>query len=130
MASTHVSTCGVTPFELVHGYTPDISEFSSYEWYEVVWYQLPTEFQSQKLGRWVGVSKNIGSGHVYHIITHVGTVISTSSITHLTDEEQREDRIMQATKELDDSIESKIGNYKMPSSQEMKSMMIYCTLTL
>jgi len=102
----------VTPFELVHGYTPDISEFSSYEWYEVVWYQLPTEFQSQKLGCWVGVSKNIGSGHVYHIITHTGTVISTSSITHLTDEEQREDRIMQAIKELDDSIESKIGNYK------------------
>ena len=47
IASTHVAARGVTPFELVYGYSPDISEFVSYEWYEVIWYQLPTEFQSQ-----------------------------------------------------------------------------------
>ena len=112
IASTHVAARSVTPFELVYGYSPDISEFVSYEWYEVIWYQLPTEFQSQKLGRWLDVTNNIGSGHVYQVITQTGQVISTSSISHLTDKEMKEDRIKRAIKELDDSIESKIGNYR------------------
>ena len=112
MASTHVAARGVTPFELVHGYTLDIFKFASYEQYKVVWYQLPTEYQSQNLRRWLGDTKNIGSGHVYHVVTHTGTVISTSSVTNLTDEKRKEERIAQAIKELDDSIKTKIGNYR------------------
>ena len=55
---------------------------------------------------------NIGSGHVYQVITQTGQVISTSSISHLTDKEMKKHRIKRAIKELDDSIESKIGNYR------------------
>ena len=31
------------PFEHVMGYTPDISEFTSYDWYQLVWYWDPTD---------------------------------------------------------------------------------------
>ena len=27
-----------TPFEIIHGYTPDISEFTTYQWFQWVWY--------------------------------------------------------------------------------------------
>ena len=57
------------------------------------------------------MANNIGSGHVFHTLTEKGTSVSTSTVTHLTDEERGENRIEQAIKELDESIEVKIGNY-------------------
>ena len=39
-----------TPFELVHGYSPDISEFTNFTWFEWIWYYDPDTLQKQKLG--------------------------------------------------------------------------------
>ena len=84
----------------------------SFEWYEAIWFHHPTDYQSQQLGRWLGVADTIGSGHVFHVITNTGNVISTSSVTHLTDEERKEDQIIKAILDMDNSMESKIGNYR------------------
>ena len=47
------------------------------------------------------MADTIGSGHVYSVITNIGNVISTSSVTHLTDEEKKEDQILQVISDLD-----------------------------
>ena len=120
IVSTHVASHGQNPFEMIHGYTPDISEYVSFEWYEAIWFQHPTDYQSQQLGRWLGVADTIGSGHVFHVITNTGNVISTSSVTHLTDEDRKEDQIIKAILNLDNSIESKIGNYREQYFKVMK----------
>ena len=111
-SSAYMSAGGKTPFEIVHGYTPDISEFVSFEWYELIWYIVPNEYQTQQLGRWCGVANNVGLSNVFYILKDKGIVITTSSVTHLTNEERSEERIKKAIKELDDSIEVKLGNYK------------------
>ena len=49
---------------------------------------------------------------MFYILNNKGTVITTSRVMHLTDEERSEERIKKAFKELDDSIEVKLGNYK------------------
>jgi hypothetical protein len=48
---------GRTPYEILTGKTPDISEFLEFTWYQPVWYYEPTVFpeQTRHIGRWVGV---------------------------------------------------------------------------
>ena len=112
MSSAHVSSGGRTPFEIVHGFTSDISEFVSLEWYEVVWYTVPNKYQTQQLEQWCGVANNVWSSLVFYILTDKGTVVTISSVTHLTKKERTEEQITKAIKELDDLIEVRLGNCK------------------
>ena len=108
-ASSRVGMNGRTPFESIHGYTPDISEYASFEWYQWVWYWEPTGAQSQRLGRWCGVTTPIGSGHTYYILNSKAQIISRSSVTHLTDDELHETKEQRNT--FDNVIQSLIGDY-------------------
>jgi hypothetical protein len=50
---------GRTPWEVVTGSTPDISEWIEFDWYQPVWYHDPGDFPNNDLehvGRWLGVS--------------------------------------------------------------------------
>ena len=40
-ASEHIYLDGVTPYKKVHGCSPNISEFLSHKWYELIWYHEP-----------------------------------------------------------------------------------------
>jgi len=44
---------GRTPYEMVTGNTPDISELLEFEWYQPIWYYEPSEFphQNKLIGR-------------------------------------------------------------------------------
>lgn len=44
-----------TTYEIVHGYTPDISEFVMCCWYQWIWYYDSINIQRHKLGRWIGI---------------------------------------------------------------------------
>ena len=57
-------------------------------------------------------TNNIGYGHIFNIVTRKGTVISTSSVIHLADEERKEEQIIGLMEDFNNSVESKIGNYK------------------
>ena len=102
-----------TPFEHVMGYTPDISEFVSYGWFQRVWYWDPKDMQKQSLGRWCGVADNIGSGHTYHILTSNGRIVARSSITHLTDDNLVENK--EIISDFDKIIKDKLGTYNKAS---------------
>ncbi len=53
---------GRTPYEILTGNTPDISEFLEYKWYQPVWYYEPAAFPEQRkhLARWIGVAHRVG----------------------------------------------------------------------
>ena len=91
------------------GYTPDISEYISFAWYQWVWYWEPTDMQLQKLGRWCGVSETVGSGHTYYVLSSKGNILARSSVSHLTNDELNETE--QIRKEFDHNIKELIGNY-------------------
>lgn len=98
-----------TPFEHVMGYTPDISEYTSFKWYEPVWYWDPTDMQKQKLGRWCGVTDNIGSGHTYFILNDKAKVIARSTVSHLSEDDITQHR--ELIQSFDQCIKEKIGTY-------------------
>ena len=77
---------------------PNISNYVSFAWYEVVCFCRPTKYQKQEIRRWYGMANNIGFGHVFHILTLKGTIIEMSIVTHLAKEEINEDRIKKLIK--------------------------------
>ena len=108
-----------TPFEHVMGYTPDISEFTSFDWYQLVWYWDPTDMQKQALGRWCGVADTIGSGHTYYILNNNGKIIARSSVTHLTDDDLKQHK--ELIVEFNTIIKEKVGTYNKAASVKGES---------
>ena len=108
-ASSKVGMQSRTPFERTMGYTPDISEYVSFTWYQWVWYWEPTDMQLQRLGRWCGVAETVGSGHTYYILNSKGNILARSSVSHLTNDELNETQ--QVRKDFDHNIKDLIGDY-------------------
>jgi hypothetical protein len=73
---------GHTPYEMVTGDTPDISEYTDYEWYQPLWYYDHVGFPNQRrnMGRWLGVAHEIGQDLWYWILTERGLVIGHTTV--------------------------------------------------
>ena len=112
LSSNKVGMNHRTPFEVTYGFTPDISELTSYAWYQWIWYWDPTDFQTQKLGRWCGVASNIGSGHTYNVLKSNGEIITRSTISTLSDDDNNSEAINQKKDEFTKSIKAILGDYE------------------
>jgi len=77
-----------TPLEVLTGDTIDILEWVELEFYDLVvyWHDRDDEFW-QSIGRWLGPSHHIGSALCYYILTEKATVLSRTSVHHITKEE-------------------------------------------
>jgi len=77
-----------TPLEVLTGNTIDISEWTEFEFYDLVMYWDNRDNDSgQSIGRWLGPSHHVGSALCYHILTEKATVISRTSVQHITKED-------------------------------------------
>jgi hypothetical protein len=49
------------PWEIVYGYTPDISSLAEVDFYDPMWYYEPGDFPEpkRKLGRWLGETTQV-----------------------------------------------------------------------
>ena len=113
-ASNIPSMMGRTGFEVVHGYTPDISLFILHDWYDFVhWYDLSEK--TEKLGRWLGPSgEAFGGGDCHYILSHTGKIHVTNSTRPVREDEWRDRDILQRMDKIDISIQSKIGDDVKP----------------
>jgi hypothetical protein len=73
-----------TPIEWLFGYTPDISVFLQFIFYEPVLYKMrdpsfPKD-STELIGRFVGISESVGHGMTFLILTEAGKVISRSVV--------------------------------------------------
>ena len=59
-ASDNPKLDNVTPYEHIHGSTPNITEYLYFKWYQWVWYNDPSDPETQLLGRWVGPASDCG----------------------------------------------------------------------
>ena len=77
-----------TPLEALTGDTIDISEWTEFEFYDLVVYWDDRENEAkQSIGRWLGPSHHVGSALCYYILTEKATVVSRTSVQHITKEE-------------------------------------------
>ncbi len=101
---------GRTPYELLTGNTPDISELLEFEWYQPIWYFEPSEFphQNKLLGRWMGAAHRIGQALCYWILPESGVPIARTTIQAVSKEELTTDRFKQRLSEFDNNVQDKL----------------------
>jgi hypothetical protein len=60
---------GPTPWEVVHGYTPDISSLAEFDFYKPLWYYDSGDIPkpNRHLDRWLGEATHIGQAMCYHV---------------------------------------------------------------
>ena len=87
-ASDIIYLQGRTPFEMIHKYSPDISEYIGFSWYDWVWYHDPMSSEKSELGRWLGPTPGASQGISFWILTINGRVICRSSVSPLLNEDQ------------------------------------------
>ena len=122
-ATSSVAMKGRTPFEVTLGYSPDISEYTTFSWYQYVWYWEPEKPQKQLIGRWLGVTDHIGNGLTYKIINSNAEVLSRSTVIKLSREDLDNVDIQRRMKALADSIEKRIGTYEVAKNLDGQDSM-------
>lgn len=115
-ASDLIKLKGRTPYEHVHGHTPDISEYLEFEMYEPVWYfddeNVGYPEPEKKLGRWLGVSHKVGQGMCYYILKSNGEVISRTTVSQVEVDDMDKSSFNDQLKEYDRLIHERYGDYK------------------
>jgi hypothetical protein len=111
IAHPHFKLQGRTPYEIITGRTPDISEYLDYSWYQTIWYydqdaQFPHE--RRKLGKWLGVAHRVGQALCFYILPASGRPIVRSTVQALTQDELNEESIQAQINDFDCKIEETI----------------------
>ena len=78
-----------TPFEISSGYTPDISPFLHFRFWDSVVYFEQSSFpnSNELMGYWLGVTKNCGDTFTYHVyVPETHRVIASSVLRHFDSE--------------------------------------------
>jgi hypothetical protein len=74
---------GHTPHEMSTGQTPDISEYTEFSFYEMLWYNDEMAFfpeDRRKLGRWLGVAHRIHQALCYYLLNINAQIIVLSTV--------------------------------------------------
>jgi hypothetical protein len=109
---------GRVPVESIEGNTPDILEYSQYNWYQYIWYHDPESFPGDnwKLGQWIRVAHNVGAPLTPWILPASCRPIAWSTVSTLKDKELLTPTVQEEIKQLDAAMDEKIGN-KRPASE-------------
>ena len=99
-----------TPYESVMNYTPDISEYVNFHFYQwcYYWDELDKE---KKLARWLGVAHLVGQSMCYWILTGKGTYLSRSTVIPIPQEDMESDSLKERMKTYTASVHDVIGNH-------------------
>jgi hypothetical protein len=105
-----------TPYEVVTGRTPDISEYVDYSWYDPLWYYDQEDFPEphRRLGRWLGVAHRVGQACCYYILPCSGVPIVRSTVQKLTADELKSTEVLDHLKAYDLAIETRLGQGEQP----------------
>ena len=104
---------GRTSYEVVMHYTPDISEYVSYTWFQWCHYFDKTT-KSKRLCRWLGPAHEVGQSFCSYILLDNAEYIARSSVVGLETHELSSDVMKEEMSKFMTSIENVIGNHRQP----------------
>ena len=109
-ASTSGDLSGRTALEQLTGKTPEISEYLDFTFYDWYWYNDNAGLAETKLGCWLGVSHRVGSLMSYWVLTQIGSVISRTTVSRVTNLEMQIDSTMSRLQEYDTAITNRLND--------------------
>lgn len=101
----------VTPFEKVHGYSPNITEYTLFQWYDWVEYNDVDSPDSSRIGRWLGPAHSIGQGYAHYILSSNGKVVTRSTVILIPESEKATSSMSERMLLHTTKVESLIGNF-------------------
>jgi len=112
---------GRSSWEEVHGRTPPIAEHADFGLYDLVWYydHAGDKNNPQRLGRWLGVSPNVGSDLTFFIISATGDITSNSSVQHVTVDDWLNPDIQARIRRFDERLAERLdpANHGIPENE-------------
>jgi len=117
-AHPHYTLQGRTPYELVTGNTPDISEYTDFAWYDTVWYydqEAAFPENRRKLAKWLGVAHRVGQALCYYLLPHGGKPIVRSTVQPVSQDELKDPIVQKHIANLEHHITSSIPTIALSS---------------
>ena len=99
---------GRTPLEQVTGDTVDISEYLDFGFYDWCWYHENEGLGPTKMGRWLRVVHKVGGLMSYCVLTANSTVITRTTVQHVTPLEMQQAHMKERTQAFDEAVRAKI----------------------
>ena len=99
---------GRTPFEIIIGETPDISEFFDFGFYDWVTFKSNGGVSGAEIGRWLGVSHLVGPLMSYWILPKSGIPISCTTVQRMPLNEFSQDEIQRQIAEYESGLEKRL----------------------
>jgi hypothetical protein len=96
MSRTHTRPHRVNrciPLQNVTGETVDISNYLNFGFYDHVLYRDNEGLSESKIGRWLGVAKNVGTMLTFYVLTQTGQVVSRSSVERVKEVDKHTDEM-------------------------------------
>ena len=94
-------------------YTPDISEYVSYTWFQWCHY-FDESTKSKRLCRWLGPAHEVGQAFCSYILLDNAEYIARSSVIGLEDHELTTDNMKNEMSKFMTTVENAIGNHRQP----------------
>ncbi len=110
-AHPHYNLQGRTPYELVTGNTPDISEYTDFAWYDNVWYfdqEAAFPENRRKLAKWLGVAHRVGQALCYYLLPSSGKPIVRSTVQPISHDELKDPIVQNHITNLEQQIASNV----------------------
>lgn len=123
-ATNHMYLDRRTPYEKVCGYTPNITEYILFHWYDWVWYYTVHDISKLELGRWLGPAINICQGLAFYVLTSEAKVIVRSTVSSLSQLEKKNEPIIKLMKDFDSNIDVLIGNFSQNTIDNINGHMV------
>ena len=101
----------VTPYEKVHGYSPNITEYTVFKWYDWIEYDDPTSPDASRIGRWLGPAHNVGQGYAHYVLSSDAKVVTRSTVKRLKPEELASPAIRERMDIYSKNVNELIGNF-------------------
>ncbi|GFH50586.1 hypothetical protein CTEN210_07062 [Chaetoceros tenuissimus] len=115
---------GRMPYEMIMHYTPDISEYVSFGWFQWCYY-FDEDSKSKKICRWLGPAHEVEQSFCHWVLLSNGKFIARSSVISIPDYELEFDELKRCTKIFMDCIHEKIGNTKVPIYNNIYPQRVY-----
>ena len=109
---------------MVTNYTPDISEYVAFTWYQWYWY-FDEDRRNKSLCRWIGPANNIGQAMCLFVIIENGEYLARSSVIEVDKLAMQTPELQSQMEKFTSNLQSKIGNDKIPIFDPGKPDEIY-----